>query len=122
MTIETKEVDITSRKAMLDLIKWAEEALQRNDDFYRQTAFSAVEKVAQEHGYTLDALGLTRERKQSYHFGTVTTGYRNPENPHDVWDGQSRPPRWFTRARRAGVELEDMAIMDQTHVPSQSKD
>ena len=37
-------------------------------------------------------------------------GYRNPDNPKEIWSGRGRKPRWFTDAIGAGTSEESMRI------------
>lgn len=49
----------------------------------------------------------TRKPKES---AKPVTGYRNPDNPNQVWSGKGRKPHWFTDAIGAGTPEESMRI------------
>ncbi len=71
----------------------------------KKEALIAAQKVAQEHGFSLDEIFASKSG------GTKgVPRYANPENPDQTWTGRGRQPQWVKDALNSGKSLDDLAV------------
>ena len=96
-------------EGLKELRKKLDRAIASYEMRKRQEALSAVEQIAQEHGFKLaDLLGEGKSGKARKSTGSAKR-YVNPEDPEQTWSGRGRRPRWITEALEAGRTLDELA-------------
>ena len=96
-----------------ELAKDVEKALARKTKEEMTAARKAAEKVAKEHGFSLDEIVGKPKSKPSTNGSKRTPlppKFKNPENPSETWSGRGRQPEWYKKAIEAGKSPADMSI------------
>lgn len=72
-------------------------------------ARAALEKVAAEHGVTLEEItGRAASKRQVGK--PLPPKYQHPENPNVTWSGRGRQPRWIKEMLKSGNDLAEYEI------------
>ncbi|PZX18364.1 DNA-binding protein H-NS [Palleronia aestuarii] len=100
-----RDLSKMSREELESLKAEIEEALSSLDARRKAEARAAAEKVARDHGYSLDEiLGQQKKSRKS------SPKYRNPTDPRMTWTGRGRQPGWIKDALSEGRSLKEFAI------------
>lgn len=94
-----------------DLAKDIEKALTRKTKEEMTAARKAAEKVAKEHGFSLDEIvGKSKANTPSKASGKapLPPKYKNPEDSSETWSGRGRQPEWYKKAIASGKSPQDM--------------
>jgi DNA-binding protein H-NS len=83
-----------------------EKAIASFEDRKRKDALKAMEKVAREHGFSLDE--VVKTQKAAARKPARDAKFRNPANPSDTWSGRGRQPGWYKDAVAAGTSPDKM--------------
>lgn len=101
----TIDLDSMSRDELMALKKNVDKALASFEKRQREAALAAAQKVAQEHGFSLDEIVGKKSGGR-----TAVPKYRNPEDPTQTWTGRGRQPAWYKAAIEAGADPSDLEI------------
>jgi len=100
-----QNLDDMSREDLLALRKDVDKALAGFEKRQKAAALAAMQKAAQDHGYSLDeVLGAKKAGTKS------APKYANPADPSQTWTGRGRQPNWIKAALAEGKDLSEMAI------------
>jgi len=105
MAIDRKSMSL---KELEQRIVDAKAAIGKSRQRERDEARAAVEKLAAEHGFSLNELAGGKSGKKKAASGAAK--YANPENPMQTWTGKGRQPGWYKEAVSAGTPPEAMEL------------
>lgn len=100
------ELEQMSLEELKRLSRDVEKAIASFEDRKRKEALKAVEKVARDHGFSLDEVVGAPKSKSRKTIGEAK--YRNPANPSETWSGRGRQPGWYKDAMTQGMSPEKM--------------
>jgi len=106
----TTDLNAMSRKELTKLRADVDKALTSVSDRERKTALDAAERVAAEHGFSLEDLTGIAGAKGKGRKAKGAAKYRNPSNPEQTWSGKGRRPNWINEADAAGRNIGDFLI------------
>lgn len=101
----TINVDKMSLKALLDLDRRVQKAINIARDRERAEVKLAMAKLAEKHGFSVSELYGARGRGKSN-----VAKYANPANRSETWTGRGRKPNWLVAKLKKGAKLESFAI------------
>lgn len=100
-----------------DLIKSAQQALDRQVAQRAKTTLKEIRRLAAEVGFEVSFAKAGKPAGGKAGAGTTVSPrgkavqkYRNPDNPAETWSGRGRPPKWAQAALDQGQTLEDLLI------------
>lgn len=89
-----------------DLRKKVGQEIEGYEARQKERATAAVQKAAEEHGFSLkDLLGGAPKKKSK-----VMVKYASPDDANATWTGRGRQPLWVKGHLHAGGSLEDLLI------------
>ncbi len=100
------DLEIMSRKELLELRNRVEKALKTAEVRERKEALKAAEKAAAEYGFSLSELSGDSAKS----IKSSKAKYQNPNNPSQTWTGRGRKPQWVHDAIKAGTDITDLEI------------
>ncbi len=101
MAINVEKLSLDELK---ELKKNVELAIRGFEKRRKKEALIAVQKAAQEHGFSLDDILSEKSGSKGL------PKYANPSNADQTWTGRGRQPGWVKDALSQGQSLEDLAI------------
>jgi len=109
MSMDLKKMSRKELSKLRDKIDAALASLKKKE---LKSAREAAAKAAAAHGFSLDELTGTTERKKKK-AGPKTKApakYKNPADETQTWTGKGRQPQWFKDAMGAGKSPESLEI------------
>jgi DNA-binding protein H-NS len=100
------ELEDMSLEDLKKLSRDVEKAIASFEERKRKEALKAVEKVARDHGFSLDEVVGAPKAKSRKTIGEAK--FRNPGNPSETWSGRGRQPGWYKDAVAKGTSPEKM--------------
>lgn len=76
----------------------------------RKDAKAAIERKAQEMGFSIDELFGAEAPKTGRKAQAGTPKYADPSDPSRTWTGRGRQPNWIKAYLEAGKSLDDLAV------------
>lgn len=101
-----QDLENLSLDELKKLSRDVEKAIATYEERKRKDALKAIEKVAREHGFTIDEVVKTQKAARSK--STREAKFRNPANPSETWSGRGRQPGWYKDAVAAGTSPDKM--------------
>ena len=102
------ELENLSLDELKKLSRDVEKAIATFEDRKRKEALKAMEKVAREHGFSLDE--VVKAQKPAARKSGGEAKFRNPSNPSETWSGRGRQPGWYKDAVAAGTSPDKMRV------------
>jgi DNA-binding protein H-NS len=99
--IDLSTLSISELKSLKNDI---DKAIKTYEDRNRNKALIAMEKAAQEFGFSMDDVLKSKKTKKA------APKYMNPANPSQTWTGRGRQPQWVKNALDQGKTMSDLAI------------
>jgi DNA-binding protein H-NS len=114
MDVSMTNIETMSEPELRELIRNAEEALDRLVAKRARATLKEAKRMAAEVGYELTFVktGKTEggKTKPQSSRAKVLPKYRNPEHADETWSGRGRQPKWVQAALAGGDKLSDLAI------------
>ena len=114
MDATTENIESMTEAELRELIRNAEEALDRLVARRARSTLKEAKRMAAEVGFelTFTKIGKVGGKKEKPSTGRakVVPKYRNPDNPDELWSGRGRQPKWVQAALAGGETLAGLAI------------
>lgn len=100
------DLETLSLDELKKLSRDVEKAIATFEERKRKDALKAIEKVARDHGFTIDE--VIKTQKSAARKPARDAKFRNPANPSETWSGRGRQPGWYKDAMAAGTSPDQM--------------
>jgi DNA-binding protein H-NS len=114
MDASLTNIDRMTEAELKDLLKSAQEALDRLVAKRARSTLKEAKRMAAEVGFEITFVKTGKpeggKAKPQSSRAKVLPKYRNPDNPDETWSGRGRQPKWVQAALAEGQTLEDFAI------------
>lgn len=103
------DLESLSLEDLKKLSRDVEKAIAGFEERKRKEALKAMEKVARDHGFSLDEV-VKVTKPAAPRKPARDAKFRNPANPSETWSGRGRQPGWYKQAIVAGTSPDDMLV------------
>ena len=95
-----------------ELIVDAQRILKDREELRRKEAIDEIQRLADEHGLAVEFNSKAfKQKKKKKSRQAVPPKYRNPDNPHQTWNGLGPRPKWLRTIMESGKTLEELQIL-----------